>query len=261
MPWGPFSVSLGQKHIIHAIQNRQPTFLSLAAWIEIPFSDIAPSVMQAFLNEFVHLSSLLCQMDGLCLAVDSQPTSQSGIEQQVLLSLFTDLSARLDHWEYTLTTSSFSYERCHYFSPEADDDYDDESGHRPISYPNVTMANIFTHLWAFQIITLQEMTILTSALSETISSSPSPSSTSSPEDRAIVLARNISLSMDYLMKEDMGLFGPASSYFPLRVAWEVLKEGGDHFYGTHVKRSVNRLVTRGLLSAPTLVFGPELELH
>jgi hypothetical protein len=64
--------------------------------------------------------------------------------------------------------------------------------------------------------------------------------------------------MDYLLKEDMGLFGPASSYFPLRVAWEVLKESGDHFDGAHVKRSVDRLVTRGLLSAPTLVFGSEL---
>jgi hypothetical protein len=189
-------------------------------------------------------------MDGLCLEVSLQSTSQSEIEKQVLQSLLVDMSARLDHWEDTLTTSPFSYRRDYNHSHETSHEHEDDQNqdHRRISFPNVTMANIFTHLWAFQIIIFREMATLSTALSETVSS---------PEHRAIALARNISFSMDYLLKEDMGLFGPASSSFPLRTAWEVLKESGDHVDSAHVKRSVDRLVARGLLSAPTSVFGPD----
>jgi hypothetical protein len=169
-------------------------------------------------------------MDGLCLEVSLQSTSQSEIEKQVLQSLLVDMSARLDHWEDTLTTSPFSYRRDYNHSHETSHEHEDDQNqdHRRISFPNVTMANIFTHLWAFQIIIFREMAILSTALSETVSS---------PEHRAIALARNISLSMDYLLK--------------------VLKESGDHVDSAHVKRSVDRLVARGLLSAPTSVFGPD----
>lgn len=202
--------------------------------------------MQAFLNAFVDLPSLLYQMDALRPKATSQSTNQSEIEKQALLSLFADVSARLDHWENTLTSSPFSYGRYDFHPNETG------YGHHLISFPNVTMANIFTHLWAFQIITLREMNILTA-----LSGISSPLST--PPDRAVTLARTISLSMEYLLRKEMGLFGPASSHFPLKVAWDVLGENGDYFDFARVKGSVDRLVSRGLLSAPILFFGLELE--
>lgn len=84
---------------------------------------------------------------------------------------------------------------------------------------------------------------------------PSPPSPFSPDATVMILARQISLSMDYLLKEDMDLFGPASSSFPLHVAWHTLKDGGRVCDRAYIEGLVDRLVQRGLLSAPALVFG------
>lgn len=194
--------------------------------------------MQIFLSEFAHLPFLLHRMD--CLYAAPQP-SQSDIDE--VSARFAEISARLDHWEHSFKDSqSFWYwQDNHKNTPDTD---------QLIYYPNVTMANIFTHLWAFKIICSQELAMARS--SRAPSSPPSPTI---PDATAMVLARQISLSMDYLLKEDMGLFGPASSSFPLHVAWHTLKDGGKVFDRVYIEGIVDRLVQRGLLSAPALVFG------
>lgn len=61
--------------------------------------------------------------------------------------------------------------------------------------------------------------------------------------------------MEYLLRDEMGLFGPASTYFPLQVAYETFLE--DESKGKEgiafVKGVVLRLVQKGLRSAPVLV--------
>lgn len=201
--------------------------------------------MQAFLSDFVDLPGLFHQVDclNISLSTDSPPVSCPEIELH--LSHLADISTRLDRWEHSLESPQYSQKH-------ADD--------RPISYPSVTMANIFTHLWAFKIIVIQEMAILKVAYSGNVSSpSAQPRDETNDRTTTISLAKKITLSMEYLLKEEMGLFGPASSSYPLRVAWDVLKASGDDYYQDHIERIVQRLIDRGLLSAPTLVFGSDLD--
>jgi hypothetical protein len=74
------------------------------------------------------------------------------------------------------------------------------------------------------------------------------------------LAYLICSSMGYLLQDEMKLFGPVSTLFPVQIAYlrfkkdETQYQSGIHF----IKGVVAQLVQKGLLSAPLLVLGERL---
>jgi len=123
------------------------------------------------------------------------------------------------------------------------------------------MANVYTNLWAFRIICFSELERLAEHfpcfdLTQDIPLSK-PLNLKHIHTYKTELAKQICLSMEYLLRDEMGLFGPASTYFPLQVAYETFleDEGIAQKEGVKfVEGVVLRLVQKGLRSAPVLVF-------
>ncbi|PGG99298.1 hypothetical protein AJ79_08565 [Helicocarpus griseus UAMH5409] len=192
--------------IIKACHARQETFLGLHEWMHIPFSIFEPSPMQGLLSRIAIVPSLLQQVDQLL----GSP-SQSDTNAWDIFNAFTNTLSNLQYWEEGLRRESGSayYEQLPASS----------SGEGNITtwFLNVTMANVYTHLWAFQIVCLLELERLEAVLSHV---SPSPTFSDRvqfryDQEKVLKISSLICSSMDYLIQNEMGLFGPASTFFPL----------------------------------------------
>lgn len=234
---------------MQAIQQRQPVFLALPAWINIPFSIFDPSLMQQLLNQAVMLPSLLHEADTVIQSPELR-CHPARINQ--ILDLFISYASRLDDWESTLCADG-----CPPYWPHGN------AKERPLPfwYPNITLANAFTYLWALKIICMAEIKRIATYLPPKLpkeSLSPGQLHLSLAENGLlmIVLARQIYLSMDYLLQDEMELFGPSSTFFPLKVAYQIFKEDaiGNKVEIACIERIVDRLDQKGLLSARSFVF-------
>lgn len=214
--------------------------------------------MQSLLSKAAIIPSLMSQSDTL-LAEAHQVSF--GTEAKDLFNRFVDALLDLERWEMEYCQES---DRWCYWPSNIPAAYpvtgDSISYGKPLWYKNVTMANVYTNLWAFRIICFSEL----ERLAEHFPSFPFPHHI--PLSRPLnlkdihayktALAKRICLSMEYLLRDEMGLFGPASTYFPLQVVYETFLE--DEFRGKEgiafVEGVVLRLVQKGLRSAPVLVF-------
>ncbi|KAA8642968.1 uncharacterized protein ATNIH1004_009730 [Aspergillus tanneri] len=259
LAYGPESCQCGVLHklfvgfrpllTMEAFRHRQPIFLSSQAWIDVPFSIYNPSPMQSLLNEAVIIPSLLQQIDAL---LDTPCLTQISEVTETIRSII-DVLTRLEKWDMNLRYQSDK--PCYWTqgtTPKTQDPL--------LWYPNITMANVFTHLWTFRIICLCELMRLSLffpgiALEEL--SRLSGLEISNTVDQIATLATQICMSMEYLMQDEMKLFGPASTFFPLQVAHEKLRTYGPNYQGyvTYVEEIVLRLVQKGLRSASILIFG------
>jgi len=234
---------------MQAIQQRQPVFLALPAWIDTPFSIFDPSLMQQLLNEAVMLPSLLHQADSV---IESPELSSHPARIDQILDLFINFASRLDNWETTLCADG-----CPPYWPHGNA----KDTPLPFWYPNITLANAFTHLWALKIICMAEMKRISTYLprdspKESLSPGRLHLSLAENDLLMVVLARQIHLSVDYLLQDEMELFGPSSTFFPLKVAYQTFKEDavGHNVDIACIERILDRLDQKGLLSARSFVF-------
>ncbi|PCH01806.1 Hypothetical protein PENO1_041210 [Penicillium occitanis (nom. inval.)] len=265
--YGPEACSIGMLHtlfvgfrpllIFEAFQLRQPTFLASPAWTDVPFSNASASPMQSLLNKAAIIPSLMSHSDTLLAKAHEV---SFGTEVKDLFNRFVDALIDLENWEMDYCHES---DRWCYWPSHIPAAYpvtgDSISYCKPLWYTNVTMANVYTNLWACRIICFSEVERLTQhfpsfrfphhiPLSKTLN-------LKHIYTNKTALAKQICLSMEYLLREEMGLFGPASTYFPLQVAYETFLE--DESKGKEgiafVEGVVLRLVQKGLRSAPVLV--------
>ncbi|KAJ5629396.1 hypothetical protein N7528_003053 [Penicillium herquei] len=244
--------------VIHAIQSRQPTFLALQSWIQIPFSVTSPSLMQSLLNEVVMLPSLLYKSDSII----ENPQGNDSADINNLLTLFLDLFAHLESWGNTGWTNDdrLSMPDQGFYTMKGSTNRD--TGLPLLWYPNITMANVFTHLWAFQITCATEIERLAPLTLNrvfdtqiTASEDPFISSLVENKGRMIDLGRKIYLSMDYLLQDEMELFGPASTFYPLGVAYKRFKASQPEMTGdiACIENIVERLAQKGLLASRSII--------
>jgi hypothetical protein len=68
--------------------------------------------------------------------------------------------------------------------------------------------------------------------------------------------------MDYLLQDEMGLFGPGSTFLPLMMAHRAFDRNQNSQRGNMiwVQGIVDRLVAKGLCSAPTVIYRDRKEL-
>lgn len=253
--------------IFEAFQFRQPTFLSSPAWTDVPFSVFSASPMQSLLNKAAIIPSLMGQSD-ILLAKAHQVSFVTEVKD--LFNRFVDTLLDLERWEMQYCQETNRW--CYWPSdiPAASTVIGDSISYgKPLWYTNVTMANVYTNLWAFRIICSSELERLAHHLpcfdlaQEDIPLSKSLNLKHIHTYKA-ALAKQICLSMEYLLRDEMGLFGPASTYFPLQVAYETFletegimqKEGVEFVEGV-----VLRLVQKGLRSAPVLVFMRSMRVY
>lgn len=91
------------------------------------------------------------------------------------------------------------------------------------TFPNVSAANALAHCWAFRIVCHLELLRPSGTMKETtILPSADPASTMRRKT-IIDLCTIICRALPYLLQEDMGLYGPMSATFPLRMVFESIK--------------------------------------
>ncbi|OJJ41817.1 hypothetical protein ASPWEDRAFT_287930 [Aspergillus wentii DTO 134E9] len=230
--------------ITEAFRHRMPIFLAQEDWINVPFSVFTPSPMQNLLSRSVGIPALLQRIDTLL----DTPCQQTPDEVRETFFSFIDAMRNLEALETSLHLQAES--KTHW-SRGAD-----------IWYPNVTMANVHTHLWTFKIICLTEMERLGLFFPCIILEDASLSSRfqfDHVQADTVELGRHICQSMEYLLQDEMKLFGPASTFFPLRVVYERFLAMGDRCKedAGYVEGVVGRLVGKGLRSAPVIIFDVE----
>lgn len=214
--------------------------------------------MQSLLSEAAILPSLLHRTDWLLENLrQSKPSDIKNIFRHILI-----LSTRLDNWAIEMDSENSHFHRSYHDLPRKAEGNPNEETYLSLWYPNITIANFFTHLWAFQIICLTEIERLVTVSSQHCTIQPILEERVGPnfkenQERITALARRIYLSMNYQLQDEMELYGPASSFFPLRVAYQAFAKNPSERLGdiTCIKEIVERLTMKGLLSAPALVFG------
>ncbi len=124
-------------------------------------------------------------------------------------------------------------------------------------FPNITIANGLTHLWAFRIVCLSELEKLARYFPQSVQQSAQiPDTMDSEQIQAQIycFSKSILVGMDYLLMDEMKLYGPASTFFPLWVVYRSVKgRKSRNEIEQSVERIVARLVEKGLKSAPSHV--------
>ncbi|KAL5335996.1 hypothetical protein BJX70DRAFT_373863 [Aspergillus crustosus] len=243
--------------IVQALQNRQKTFLAEDDWMTTPFAIFSPSPMQNLLNEGLPLTSVLHEINHLLAS-----THQSTLEAAALATVVLDIRASLKEWEISLRDSldGASYWQNSSSTHKKSASSQTITMEPNLWFPNITLANVYTHLWAFNIICLSEITDLCTHfptllqehrhLRERIAAE-------NPDHETLRLAEQICASMEYLLQDEMGLFGPGSTFLPLMMAHRVLLNDPEDTRCEKldwVRGIVERLVEKGLRSAPAVVF-------
>jgi hypothetical protein len=219
--------------------------------------------MQNLLNEVVILPALLHQSD--CVLGNLVQADLSDINK--IFGSITNVLIRLDEREAALQKGDQPcYWRCGYVSPAVQSRTSDDT-HLPLFwYPNITMANAFTHLWAFRIVCLYELKRFITHFSghdqeQPIWTGQLRMNYDDIQAQILAFAKNISLSMVYLLQEEMRLFGPASTIFPLQIAYKVYRSAGSGHQAdiAYLEGIVDELHQKGLKSARAHVFGDQMQ--
>ena len=237
--------------MLQAFQSRQATFISSDQWTHIPFSGHYPPTIQTLISRAIHLPSLLQQTDALL----ASPYEDRFGQASALYNNFVGFFSVLNSWEQSLRNHhpgsikdllSNSNSKCP--NPE-----------RSIWFSDITMANLYTHLWAFRIICATELSRL-AALFPLLNSHDSRTcdyfSPTKVQEHNKTLATLICRSIGYLVQDGFEFYGPMSAMLPLQTAYKVFiaDKQKNTLHVTHVKALVECLVKKGIRSAPYIIY-------
>ncbi|GKZ58795.1 hypothetical protein AnigIFM49718_004633 [Aspergillus niger] len=243
--------------MINAIQCRTPSFLGSDTWKMIPFAIFRPSPMQSLLSQAAALPLILHRIDNIS---GREASIGDQTEATSILNSVGDLLNSLNEWEASETNNATS--PLYWYR-----DQSTKASEIPcIWFPGITMANAITYIWAFRIICLYEMERLASSLPQANFDYwriLKEHHIESVQKSSANLLRQICESMEYLLQEEMKLFGPASTILPLQVAYAVATTNGNqhNLELAVLKKVVDRLVCKGLQSFPIMIFERNSFLH
>jgi hypothetical protein len=212
--------------------------------------------MHILLNKVAIVPTCLHQIDEM--SDNPGQTDPSAIT--TLFSSLANILVGLENWETSLQHGPDG--PCYW--PHATDSQPKEGAPQTqdtaLWFPNVTMANVFTHMWTFRIICMTELEKLALLFPWLILGEMSLTNQCHLhhiQDHTLTLSNQICSSMEYLLQDEMKLFGPASTFVPLKTVYHQFKADGSRQMNiiARCQAIVKRLVDKGLLSAPIIVFG------
>ncbi|KAK5655383.1 hypothetical protein OQA88_5653 [Cercophora sp. LCS_1] len=203
---------------------RKASFLEAAEWKHIPFSMTPPSPLQELMGEAITIPRLLENLD-----------KAAGSPREVAVLVATDTLREiiavfdsLDRWQQTFHSRWLKaplFGSITLSEEVAGRDWPN------FWFPGITDANVATHYWAFRVVCLATVRQI-SILHPEIPFDHEDLAWRLPEGNSFLEMKQLSTwivqSMDYLMQEEMKLFGPSSVLLPLRVAYDVFLAGGFH---------------------------------
>jgi hypothetical protein len=212
--------------------------------------------MQTLLNKVAIVPSYLHQIDKM----SENPGQIDPSEITMLFSSLVNILVSLENWEISLQHQTDR--RCYW--PRATDIQSKEGTPQiqdtALWFPNVTMANVFIHIWAFRVVCMNELEKLALLFPWLILEGMSlvgQCHLHHVQEHTLSLSNLIFSSMEYLMQDEMKLYGPASTFFPLKATCQNWKTD-EPWQIVNIARCqaiVSRLVEKGLRSAPIIVFG------
>jgi len=238
--------------LLQALTARKSTFLGLEEWLRIPFRKHPPSEMQTLLGDIAILPSILEAIDHL----QSQgpdpapsPSPSPSPDPSELKAKLSEVLACLSKWDGHFEIRQKRSARIHIHN---DHSRTSTSTFTPVPdfwFPNLLAANISIHVWAFQIICLAELSKLNKrfpsgeACDDYNCNLNNPTTTENaslekqhkhkhkpkipPSTPALALATKICQSMEYMLQDEMLLYGPAAAMWPLATAYTVSIQDGD----------------------------------
>ncbi|KAF4233825.1 hypothetical protein CNMCM6805_009042 [Aspergillus fumigatiaffinis] len=240
--------------VIDAFRFREPTFLAEKQWTSIPFAFSNSSLMQDFLSEVAIIPNYLHAVDQLM--VNSDDGSAENVTE--VCFAFVEWVNRLEQWEQMLEREEGgTYEKSSEGEQAAQAINPDITGHT-LWFPSVTIANVLTHLWAIHIVCLKEIDKLRATFSSIVEPCIPAKfcSVEYQQNQVLTLSKRICHSMEYLLQDELKFFGPASTVFPLKVAYDSFRECGtsQEGYIKFVNSIVSRLDAKGLREIPAAIY-------
>lgn len=212
--------------------------------------------MHTLFNQVAIVPTCLHQIDKM----SENPGQTDPSETTMLFSCLVNILVGLENWETSLQRQADN--PC-YWPLVTDSQTQNGTLHThdaALWFPNVTMANVFTHIWAFRITCMTELEKLALLFPWLILGEMSLTTQRHLhhiQNHTLALSNQICSSMEYLMQDEMKLFGPASTFFPLKTVYHKFKADGSQQTNiiARCQDIVNRLVDKGLQAAPIIVFG------
>ncbi|KAM7193469.1 P-loop containing nucleoside triphosphate hydrolase protein [Naviculisporaceae sp. PSN 640] len=240
--------------IILGFFTRKPVFVGEERWKTIPFSRQPSSPVQEVMGEGTRIPGIFQKLDSL--QGKSRDQALEGVQE--VLREFVDLLDRLNLWQasYPVMSSSNSY----WFKRST-------PGERPsIWFKNIMIANALQHFWAFKVICLSHVERLRVEYAELLLDDEFLAGyVESPTvcEEVLRLSRMICQAIEYLMQDEMKLFGPISALLPLRVAFDTFRSGGEKtaHYTLHLRFASENHPHRAVRpqTAPPAMSDPERE--
>ncbi|GIK00269.1 hypothetical protein Aspvir_004289 [Aspergillus viridinutans] len=240
--------------VIDAFRFREPTFLAEKQWASIPFAFSNTSLMQDFLSGVAIIPNYLHAVDQLM----ANPDDGSADNVSEVCFAFVEWIDRLEQWEQMLEREEGApYEISSEGEHPSQAINPGITGHT-LWYPCVTMANVCTHLWAIRIVCLKEIDKLRATFSNILEACIPAKfcSVEYQQNQVLTLSKRICHSMEYLLQDELKFFGPASTVFPLKVAYDSFREcgRGQEGYIKFCRSIVSRLDAKGLRSIPAAIY-------
>ncbi|KFZ09954.1 hypothetical protein V501_05397 [Pseudogymnoascus sp. VKM F-4519 (FW-2642)] len=134
--------------ITEAFRSRQPTILASEEWIQLPFSIYSPSLMHTLLNKVAIVPTYLHQIDQM----SENPSQTDPSTITTLFSSLADILVGLENWEISLPRQTGGPCYWPHVTASQPNEGPPQAQATALWFPNVTMANVFTHMWTFRII-------------------------------------------------------------------------------------------------------------
>ncbi|KAF2798721.1 hypothetical protein K505DRAFT_296009 [Melanomma pulvis-pyrius CBS 109.77] len=201
--------------LFQSLYERRSTFLAQEKWVTTPFREHPPSAMQILLSDVAILPSILEESDLL----QSFPHNITLSRSYKIKARLSQVLSRLLQWEDRRERDTIGPI---YSFQQMQDVASSQPTTSSFRFPSLMAANVHIHLWAFRIICLNEMEKVDLCLYDNDRTGFVIDNVQKSKTETSKLAIKIFQSIEYLLQDEMKLYGPASALFPLKIAYDTL---------------------------------------
>ncbi|RKK76051.1 hypothetical protein BFJ71_g17013 [Fusarium oxysporum] len=222
--------------ILHSFVTRRSSFLAADSWKAEPFADISAKPLQALMNDISVIPAILEELD----TCRFMPASRAASHAENALSMIVAVVDRLTKSYHSTLLSGPSWRYVSRAESEVS-----------LWFPDITVANYQTHYWAFWIICVTHIRQLREDYPvlkerEVLVDGQAPESQDISE-KLMALSTRIFQSIEFLIQDEMKLFGVASAALPFQTAYWLLKKnnGSEDVCSGIYKQVLDKIVHKG----------------
>ncbi|KAI8416709.1 hypothetical protein FOFC_03022 [Fusarium oxysporum] len=222
--------------VLHSFLTRRSSFLATDSWKTEPFADVSATPLQALMNDVIAVPAIFEELD----TCKFMPASRAVYHAENALTMIVAVVDRLTQSYHSTLLSGNSW----WYMSRAENEVS-------LWFPDITVANYLTHYWAFWIICVTHIRQLREAYPslkerEVLVDGQAPESQDISE-KLMDLSTQIFQSIEFLIQDEMKLFGIASAALPFQTACSFLKRnnGSEGVCSGMYKQVLDKIVQRG----------------